>query len=431
MRTSRRRLIAGGSALAAATALGPRLGAAPVAAQDPVTINWWHISTQEDLRDGMQAAADAFVAENPHVTIEITVLENEAFKTKLATAMQSGEPPDVFQSWGGGVLYEYANAGLVRDITEDLAVDGWGESFSQAGLGLYAADGQNFGVPWRLGMVGFWYSKSLFEQAGIETLPTTWDEFLTTVQTLKDAGITPIALGEGDKWPGHFYWVYLAIRNGGEEAFNAAYSGDGSFADEPFVKAGADLQQLIELEPFQTDFLAATYPAADALFATDQAAMQLMGHWEPNNIDGLAEDPVAKREDLGFFAFPMVEGGAGSPTDVLGGGDGFAIGINAPDEAVDFVRFLTSPEMQTEWAAQGWAVPPAVPAAAEAVTDANLIPVMDLLEEATYFQLYYDQFLPPAVGAVVNDETQALFAGQQTPEGVAQAVEDSFQAEAG
>jgi raffinose/stachyose/melibiose transport system substrate-binding protein len=76
-------------------------------------------------------------------------------------------------------------------------------------------------------------------------------------------------------------------------------------------------------------------------------------------------------------------------------------------------------------------VPPAVPAAAEAVTDANLIPVMDLLEEATYFQLYYDQFLPPAVGAVVNDETQALFAGQQTPEGVAQAVEDSFQAEAG
>src|SRR5690606_12264235 len=143
--------------------------------------------------------------------IEITVLENEAFKSKLATSMQSGEPPDVFQSWGGGVLYEYANAGLVRDITEQLAQDGWGGSFVPSALALYGQDGQTFGVPWRTGMIGVWYRKSLFEQAGIEAPPETWTEFLETVETLKGAGITPISLGEGDKWPGHFYWCYLAI----------------------------------------------------------------------------------------------------------------------------------------------------------------------------------------------------------------------------
>jgi raffinose/stachyose/melibiose transport system substrate-binding protein len=429
MTTTRRRLLAGTSALAATATLSARFS--PVAAQDKTKVRWWHISIQEDLKAGMQAAADAYVADHPDVEIEITVLENEAFKTKLATAMQSGDPPDVFQSWGGGVLYEYANAGLVRDITADLAADGWGESFGQAGFALYAIDDKNYGVPWRLGMVGVWYSKSLFADAGIETPPTTWDEYLATVETLKAAGITPISLGEGDKWPGHFYWVYLAIRNGGKAAFDSAFSREGSFADPPFVKAGEDLLQLVALEPFQTDFLAATYSDSDTLFGNGQTAMQLMGHWEPNNLDGLVEDPAAVRANLGFFPFPVVEGGAGDPTDVLGGGDGFALGINAPDAAVDFVRYLTSLEVQKDWAAKGWAVPPTVTGADAAVTDENIKPMMELLQEANYFQLYYDQFLPPAVGGVVNDEVQALIAGSQTPQGVADAIEASFAAETG
>ncbi len=429
MRTTRRRLLAGTSALAASAALGGRIS--PVAAQDKTRIRWWHISIQEDLKAGMQEAADAYVAEHPDVEIEITVLENEAFKQKIATAMQSGDPPDVFQSWGGGVLYQYADAGLVRDITADLAEDGWGASFGQAGLNLYATNGANYGVPWRMGMVGVWYSKSLFEQAGIETLPTTWAEFLSTVETLKAAGITPISLGEGDKWPGHFYWVYLAIRNGGQAAFDSAYTRTGSFADPAFVKAGEDLQQLVALEPFQSDFLAATYTDSDTYFANGQTAMQLMGHWEPNNLDDIAEDPAAVRANLGFFAFPMVEGGSGNPTDVLGGGDGFALGVNAPDAAVDFVRYLTSVAVQEDWAAKGWAVPPAVTAAASAVTDENITPMMALLEEANYFQLYYDQFLPPAVGGAVNDEVQGIIAGTQTPQGAAEAIEASFAAETG
>ncbi len=290
---------------------------------------------------------------------------------------------------------------------------------------------KNYGVPWRLGMVGVWFNKSIFADAGIETPPATWTEFLEVVETLKAAGITPISLGEGDKWPGHFYWVYLAIRNGGKAAFDAAFSGDGSFADPPFVKAGEDLLQLVALEPFQTDFLAATYSDSDTLFGNGQTAMQVMGHWEPNNLDGLVEDPEAVRANLGFFPFPVVEGGSGDPTDVLGGGDGFALGINAPDAAVDFVRYLTSLEVQEDWAAKGWAVPPTVIGAEAAVTDENIKPMMELLQKANYFQLYYDQFLPPAVGGVVNDEVQALIAGSQTPQGVAEAVEASFAAETG
>lgn len=422
MRASRRQLVLTGSAAAAALAIG---GNSPARAQDKTKITWWHISTSDDDKAAWQALADSFVAANPSVEIEITVLENEAFKAKLATAMQSGNPPDVFQSWGGGVLYEYATAELVKDITDDLAIEGWGDSFLPAALNLYGTDGKYFGVPWSMGVVVVWYNKALFTQAGIEAPPTTWTEFLTTVSTLKEAGITPITVGEKDKWPGHFYWVYLAIRNGGKPAFDLAYSREGSFADPPFVQAGANLKELVDLEPFQDGFLGQAYNDAESLFANGKVAMELMGQWAPNNFQTLAEDGVGPGENLGLFGFPSVEGGAGGPNDVLGGGNGFAIGKNAPDEAIAFVRHLTSLESQIALVPAGLAVPPVVKGAESAVTDPNLLRIAELLGAAEYLQLYYDQFLPPAVGAVVNDAVQGIFAGTASPEDVAEQIEES------
>jgi raffinose/stachyose/melibiose transport system substrate-binding protein len=426
MRTTRRQLMVGGSAAAATLALG---GYSPVRAQDKTKITWWHISTIESEKAEWQALADQFVADHPNVEIEITVLENEAFKAKLATAMQSGEPPDIFQSWGGGVLAEYANAGLAKDITADLATDGWGESFLPAALGLYGADGKNYGVPWRVGMVVFWYNKALFQQAEIEKTPETWPEFLETVTKIKDAGITPITVGEKDKWPGHFYWVYLATRIGGKSAIDAAYNREGSFTDPTFIDAGARLKELVDLEPFQEGFLGADYNSSAATIANGNAAIQLMGHWDVNVQKDQSESGEGLGDDLAFFLFPSVEGGAGDPTDVLGGGDGFGIGKNASPEAIEFVRFLTSLENQTALAEKGIAVPPVIKGAESAITDPNLQQIAKTVGEANYLQLYYDQFLPPAVGQTVNDAVQTIFAGTATPEEAAQMIEDAAAAE--
>ncbi|HET9660996.1 MAG TPA: extracellular solute-binding protein [Thermomicrobiales bacterium] len=430
MRATRRELMIGGSAAAAALAIGAS-AQTEVQAQDKVKITWWHISTIESEKAAFQKLADDYVAANPNVEIEITVLENEAFKQKIATAMQSGEPPDIFQSWGGGVLFEYADAGLVKDISSDLAVDGWGESFLPAALGLFTRDGATYGAPWRIGMVCFWYNKDLFTQAGIEAPPTTWDELLTTAQTLKDAGITPITVGEGDKWPGHFYWVYLAIRTGGKAAFDAAYTGTGSFTDPPFVEAGTLLKELVDAEPFQDGFLGATYNEAAAVIANGEAAMELMGQWAPNTQKDESESGEGLGDKLGIFTFPAVADGAGAPSDVLGGGDGYGIGKNASPEAIDFVRYLTSVENQTALCAAGIAVPPAVEAAASAIADPLLQQVAQMAADAEYLQLYYDQYLPPAVGGAVVDNVQGIFAGSESPEEVAQAIQDSFVAEMG
>jgi raffinose/stachyose/melibiose transport system substrate-binding protein len=400
-------------------------------AAEEVTIEWWHITSDPGPhQDAWQEMADTYMADHPGVTVNITILENEAFKSKLTTVMQSGDPPDIFQSWGGGVMNEFAKAGLLRDITDDMAVDGWGDSFGQGALGVYAYEGRQYGVPWDMGMVGFWYNKDLFAQAGIDAPPETWDEFLTDVQMLKDAGITPIALGEGEKWPGHFYWVYLATRLGGQEAFNAAYTREGSFADPPYVQAGEYLQDLIAMEPFQEGYLAASHNDAEALLGDGEAAMQLMGQWAPevSRVNSSSGEGIG--DAMGFFAFPAVEGGAGKGTDAMGGGNGFAVGANAPDEAVDFVRYLTSLENQIKLTEIGVIIP-VVNGAEEAITDPNMVMVFEAVNAAEYFQLYYDQYLPPAVGEAVNDSVEGIFGGTMTPEEAAQAIDAAYAAELG
>jgi raffinose/stachyose/melibiose transport system substrate-binding protein len=392
-------------------------------------IVWWHISTVQNQRENWQNLANAFVKDHPDVSIEITVLENEAFKAKLATAMQSGSPPDIFQSWGGGVLKQYADAGLVQDLTPALQENGWGASFQPAPLSLYTFDGKSYGVPWNAGMVGFWYNKALFQKAGIAQPPATWSELLDDVKKLKAAGITPIALGEKEKWPGHFYWVYLATRIGGKDAFQKAYTRQGSFADPPFVQAGQKLKELVDLQPFQNGFLGAAYTDHQTLIANGQAAMELMGQWAPGVDRSVAQDVETYNKNLGWFPFPTVEGGAGDPSDALGGGDGFAIGKNAPKEAIDFIRFLTNVENQTAMTKAGTVSVPVVKGAEAGLADPLLKDVLSHLSQAKYYQLYYDQYLPPAVGQAVNDATQGLFAGTASPEDVAKTIEEAAAAE--
>jgi raffinose/stachyose/melibiose transport system substrate-binding protein len=109
---------------------------------------------------------------------------------------------------------------------------------------------------------------------------------------------------------------------------------------------------------------------------------------------------------------------------VLGGGDGFAVGVNAPDAAVDFLKFLTTPEVQERYVALGTGHVPTIAEAEDAVTDPLLQAVMAARNEAGYYQLYYDQFLPPAVAQGVLDAVEALLVGTMTPEEAAQAIED-------
>jgi raffinose/stachyose/melibiose transport system substrate-binding protein len=391
----------------------------------PVTIEWWHIQNNDPMKTIWADAAKQYEADHPNVKIKITVLENEAFKTKLTTNMQSGNVPDMFQSWGGGTLKEQADAGLIKDVTADTS--DWIGNLNEAAAGLYQIDGKQYGVPFNLGMVGVWYNKALFKKAGIDAPPETWNEFLDDVSKLKAAGITPLAVGEKDKWPGMFWWANLSLRVAGQDAMAQAGE-DGSFDSEGFVKAGDELKKLIDMKPFQDGFLAAPWDGAGGEAATmgnERAAMDVMGQWAPSTFAANAKDK--KGPAVGWFPFPTVDGGAGSADQQFGGGDGFAFGKDAPPEAVDFAKWLVSPEIANKAGASGSTLP-VWKGTEDSVSDPNMKAVLDARAKAASVQLYLDQAYAPAVGQAINDAVQGLFAGKSSPEDVAKNIADAAKA---
>jgi raffinose/stachyose/melibiose transport system substrate-binding protein len=408
---------------AATAAPAATVAPAATAAPKPVTIEWWHIQTVDPGKSLWAKWATDYMALHPNVTINITVLENDKFKTKLTSAMQSGNPPDIFQSWGAGTMQAYVAAGMTKDINSELDANGgaWRNTFAQGALGVYSAGGKNYGVPWDMGMVGVWYNKDLFAKAGIANPPTTWTEFIADVKALKAKGITPISLGEKSTWMGMHTYEYLVIRMAGKAGLEAAMSHQGKFTDPAFVQAGEKLKELIALDPYPLGYLTMDHDKSQGYFGDGKAAMLIGGQWTPT-VE--AAQSVSKKGvvNLGVFAFPAIEGGAGDISDCVGGGNGFAIGKNASPEAVDFVKFLTSAEHQKALAEKSLAIP-VVKGGEAGLKDPNMIAVQAMFAKAKNFFLYFDQLLTPAMGDVINSASADLYTGKKTPQQVAEAIE--------
>ena len=391
------------------------------AAAAPVAVEWWHITTGEPGKTVFQGIADAYMAAHPNVKINITVLANEAFKTKLATTIQSGQVPDLFQSWGGGIMAAQADAGALKDITAD--VSSWKDTVNPGAMSIYSYKGKQYGVPWDMGMIGAWYNKDLFAKAGITAPPATWEEFLADVTKLKTAGIVPLAIAGKDKWPSMHLWTYLLLRSGGSQAL-ADMVQSGNWNTDACKAAGAEVLKLNALNPYQAGFKAADYNAEAAAVGNGKVAMEVMGQWAPSVEMDQSADKKGLGDKLGWFPFPTVTGGTGAATDGVGGGNGIAVGKNASPEALDFLKFFNSAENATKINTANMGLSPVV-GTGSAITDPNLQAVLAGRDKATFMQLYLDQATSPAMGNAINDATIALFDGASTPEKVCQAITDA------
>ncbi|HTO27953.1 MAG TPA: extracellular solute-binding protein, partial [Devosia sp.] len=141
--------------LALAAMLGLAL-AVPVQAQ--TVVKHLHITSIPAEVELMQSIADDFMAQNPDIKIELPFLENEAFKAKLTTLLQSADAPDVFHSWGGGVFYEQAAAGVLRPV-EDVLSEEAKANVGTAGVSAFTApDGHLYGVARDVSEVVLWYN---------------------------------------------------------------------------------------------------------------------------------------------------------------------------------------------------------------------------------------------------------------------------------
>jgi raffinose/stachyose/melibiose transport system substrate-binding protein len=405
--------------------LAAALGAGGAAFAD-TTITILHVSENKAQVGIWDKIAADYNAGHKGVTVQFKYLENEAFKAKLPTMLQSADSrPDLFYSWAGGVMQAQDKAGFLKDVTKEVAS---GEAnLLPSAVDAFKVDGKVVGVPFEMGEVAFYYNKKLFEKAGVKAEDIkTWDDFLGAVKKLKAAGIVPLDVGAGEKWPMHFYYSYLVMRVGGEHALTDAKAGkNGGFKSTTFVEAGKLLRELGALEPFQPGYLSTSHAQSAGIFGDGKAAMDLMGQWllgmqAPNSASGkgLAE------EDIGILSFPVVAGGKGKATDTLGGINGWLVTKNAPAEAVDFLEFFSQEKYAKEAAAAG-AYIPVVKGANAVITNPLFKRLADDLAATTWHQNYFDQDLGPSVGRVVNDISVSVAAGAMTPEAAAAAIQDA------
>lgn len=387
-----------------------------------VTLTWWHNSNNEPGQGYYEQVAADFEAANEGVTIEISPMAHEDMLTRLDAAFQTGDAPDVYMERGGGELAAHVEAGLTMDLSEVAA-----EEIEKIGPSVagWQYQGKTYALPFSVGVVGFWYNTDLFEQAGITEAPETMDDLYAAVDALKGAGIEPISVGAGDKWPAAHYWYYFSVRECSEDVLIEAGE-TMDFSDECFIRAGEDLEELVAAEPFNAGFLATpaqTGPtSASGLLATEQVAMELAGHWEPGVMQGLTEDNQGLGDKTGWFPFPQVEGGEGDPDAPMGGGDAWACSADAPPECVDFIKYLLSDEVQTGFAELDMGVP-TNPAAVGSITNPVLADLVTIRDEAPYVQLYLDTLFGENVGGAMNDAIALVFAGQAGPQDVVDAIQ--------
>ena len=270
---------------------------------------------------------------------------------------------------------------------------------------------------------GFWYSSDLFDAAGITETPTTVDELDDAVSKLQASGVAPIALGAKDAWPAAHWYYNFALRECSSETIES--TGDSKdFSDACWLKAAEDLETFAATNPFNDGFLttAAQQGAGSSagLVANHQAAMELMGAWDPGVIASLTPDekPLA---DLAWFPFPELSGGEGDPGSMMGGVDGYSCSVDAPKECADFLNFIASSDQQTAYY-KAFNSPPVNTVAQEAVTEPYLKDVLAAYNDAPFVSQWLDTVLGQNVGNALNVAVVDLLAGGSTPEDLVKTI---------
>ena len=296
----------------------------------------------------LQSAIKGFEASHPNVKITNVPIQNEPLQdTKIPLALEGNNPPNIYQQWGGGVLGQQVTSGKVDNITSD--VSSWIGSIS--GASGWQANGQQYGVPVDLHVVGFWYRKDIFKKVGI-TVPTTLAQLESDDTKLRAEGYAPIAVGSKDRWPDAFWWEYFALRDCPQATVTSAIKSE-SFSASCFGQASTNLAAFLKTNPFQTGFLGTSSQqgagSSAGLVASGKAAMELQGDWDPSVMEGVSTNKNLSSE-LGWFPFPQTPGSAGSQTAVLGGGDGYSC-TGTPQQAqacAEFLQYLDSPADQAQ-----------------------------------------------------------------------------------
>jgi raffinose/stachyose/melibiose transport system substrate-binding protein len=362
----------------------------------------------------MDAMVAAFEAANPDINVERDVQATDDMRPTIQTALNSGTGPDVFYyDTGPGFAGVLAEAGLLRPL-DNLYADGsikvydWTRERSTFG-------GTTYGIGNAVEFLSVYYNADIFAAQGLSE-PTTYDEFLAACETLKAAGITPVAFGNAAGWPAFHIFSLYANNMVPQERIQAMIRGEESW-DNPEIVAAirAAFVEMQERGCYSPSVNAASYDDANALFTSGMAAMTMTGSWV---IPVFGEAPFK----IDFFFLPAPNGGTTMPPAGLGSGWFVSAATQQPEAAERFLKFLYDPANASYWVEQMSIIPPYSMDASTLNASPLMAETMQSLNPEA-MGLNIDVLTPEAFNTTMLDGFQAVLAGDRTPEEQAAALQ--------
>lgn len=395
---------------------------------DGKEIVFWNIGTEEVDKAIYDKAIDLYNSTTDSgYTVTSVPTQNDTYKEKLIIAMSSGECPDMYLSWSGGPMNEYIKSGYAQPITDLFNKSELPDRLMDAAIAQAKYKDDIYAVPFmNVSLSGIYYNKDLFAEHGLE-VPKTIGELEKVCDTFVENGITPFALANSTKWTGSMYFMNLAARKGGLEPFNDAVAGTGTFEDESFIYAGEKIAEWTEKGYFPegVNSLSEDDGQARQLLYQEKAAMDLIGSWYTGLIQ---QDSEEFYEKMGWFPFPALEGSDADPSIMIGTiGDNF-ISFNCKDEklaaAFDCATKFSEEEI-VDFMVESGKTPP-IKGIEKKITDPISKLVVEAANSASATQLWYDQYLPPAVAQVHLDTSQELFGLTMKPDEAAKQMQEAM-----
>jgi len=419
-------LTAGAGAAAALAACGSSGPGTSNGGSGSGAATYWYLSGApgEQVRT---ATVNRFNKANPNTKVTGTTFQNDAYKTKIKTAIGAGQAPTIIWGWGGGGLKSYVDAGQVEDLTDwfnqNAAVK---DRLFPSSFGAATINGKIYAMPAEtVQPIVMFYDKRAFDKIKAQ-VPQTWGDVMALVPKFNAAGIAPFSLGGQSRWTNMMWLEFFFDRLGGPDVFQAVFNGEKNAWSNPLAIQGLKMaQDLVKANGFIKGFssITADSNADQALLYTGKAAMMLHGTWTYGNMKTAGKDFVTGGH-LGYMNFPSIDGGKGDPSDTVGNpGQYLSISSKATAAQKDtakkfFSTAVLSDEEVTDWINTG-AVPIVKGSDAKLASSADadfLKFVYQTASQAKVFAQSWDQAMSPTAAEKLLDNIAQLFQLTITPE---------------
>lgn len=327
------------SAIMCAAMVGTILAPSSAMAEGKTITYWSMWESTEPQGQALQEAIDAYQADTGN-TVDVQFKGRTGIREGLQPALDAGTNIDLFdedidrvnQTWGSYLLD--LEDFVAESGYEDTAIAGLISACREAGGGTLKS------IPYQPNLFNFFYNKAIFEEAGVEAVPTTWDEFLDVCAKVKEAGYIPLTCD--DAYITCMFGYHLG-RMIGEDGVKDVVT-NGNWAEEPAVLEMAQAyEELASNGYFSENIEGNVWPAGqNTELALGFAAMYLNGSWLPNEVKDMAGEDF----QWGCFGYPAIEGGVTGTEAANYGAQVFAINNKSENaaEAFELIQYFTKGE---------------------------------------------------------------------------------------